>query len=141
MNQTIVKCNNMKHSDPFLLAEWYSCLNRVCKKLGTSLTLRNSVPQAIQGEKEIQIFIEQLQRKSEVWRSMKLVILGHGRIGKTTLLQSLRQVLAQNYDQKVFFHLPFPHTLLSLLSSSFILLPPPLFPLPPYPIKTEKLKT
>jgi hypothetical protein len=38
----------------------------------------------------------QLKKQSEEWRAMKLVTLGHGRIGKTTLLNKLRSILDPN---------------------------------------------
>lgn len=37
--------------------------------------------------------LEELKKSSEVWRAMKLVVLGHGRIGKTTLLHVLKSLL------------------------------------------------
>jgi len=38
-------------------------------------------------------FLIELMKNSEEWRAMKLVVLGNGRIGKTTLLQSLKKLI------------------------------------------------
>lgn len=38
-------------------------------------------------------FLEELGKGHEEWRAMKLVIMGHGRIGKTTLLHVIKSQL------------------------------------------------
>jgi Cdc6-like AAA superfamily ATPase len=53
---------------------------------------RNSVPRSIK-EDDIKSFLHELMKKSTPWHSMKLVVLGNGRIGKTTLLHMMLQLL------------------------------------------------
>ncbi len=51
-------------------------------------------------------FVEQLISGSEQWNAMKLVVLGNGGIGKTTLLRTFDQLLPGS-SQKVFLYLSF----------------------------------
>lgn len=44
-------------------------------------------------EEEMRAFISQLIEEGEQWKSMKMVVLGNGRIGKTTLLRTFDQLL------------------------------------------------
>ena len=69
---------------------WFIELNSVCKKLGVGSEIRNSVHQR---HKEIEHFVKELKLSSEPWKTIKLVVLGHGRIGKTTLLSALENIL------------------------------------------------
>ncbi len=63
---------------------------------------RNSVPRNVNmKEEEMRNFVEQLIAGSEQWKAMKLVVLGNGRIGKTTLLRAFDQLLPGS-SQKVF---------------------------------------
>ncbi len=55
---------------------------------------RNSVPRRVDmSEKEMRTFISQLIQEGEQWKSMKMVVLGNGRIGKTTLLRTFDKLL------------------------------------------------
>ncbi len=60
---------------------------------------------------EMKKYVEVLMRDSKPWKSMKLIVLGNGRIGKTTLLKSFNQILHPN--EKVIstaLLFSFPHT-------------------------------
>lgn len=50
---------------------------------------------------EIERTMYQLQDSSEEWRAIKLVVLGNGRIGKTTLLKALKQSLNIDTPRRV----------------------------------------
>jgi tRNA U34 5-carboxymethylaminomethyl modifying GTPase MnmE/TrmE len=52
-------------------------------------------------EEQITTFVKELISKSSEWRAMKLVTLGHGRVGKTSLLNRLRFTLAISDDSKI----------------------------------------
>lgn len=69
--------------------EWYTTRNQVCKSLGLSKAHFNSVPLNLP-EGQIKSFLEAAKR-SEPWKAMKLVVLGHGRIGKSTLVHRLKE--------------------------------------------------
>ncbi len=51
---------------------------------------------------EMQNYIEQLIAGSEQWRAMKLVVLGNGGIGKTTLLRAFDRLLFPDSAHQVF---------------------------------------
>lgn len=55
------------------------------------------------GAKEIEQFLGDLLRKSEPWNSLKLVFLGHGRIGKTTLVHALKNII-HPYSAQTVWH-------------------------------------
>lgn len=38
-------------------------------------------------------FLLDLMKKSEEWRALKIVVLGNGRIGKTTLIKAVKGIL------------------------------------------------
>jgi hypothetical protein len=78
------------------LLHWYTTGNRVCNSLRLPIQYRNSIPRDLREESQIASFVSQLNSRSEVWRAMKLVTLGHGRIGKTTLLNKLRSIVDPN---------------------------------------------
>ncbi len=42
---------------------------------------------------EIKKYIQELMRDAEEWRAIKMVVVGNGRIGKTTLLHSVNDIL------------------------------------------------
>ncbi len=44
-------------------------------------------------EGEIRSHITQLLQEGEEWKSIKLIVLGNGRIGKTTLLSTFDELL------------------------------------------------
>jgi Flp pilus assembly CpaF family ATPase len=50
----------------------------------------------LENEKQIETFVKELMAHSAPWQAMKLVTLGHGRIGKTTLLNKLRLIVDPN---------------------------------------------
>jgi hypothetical protein len=83
------------------LFDWYTYLNHVCNELKASKKLRSGVPQSI-GKYEIQKYLRELMKSSEEWHAMKLVVLGHGRIGKTTMLTKLHSILTPNENITVF---------------------------------------
>jgi hypothetical protein len=56
----------------------------------------------LKDEESIENFLKELiSKKSEPWRAMKMVMLGHGRIGKTTLLHAMKSILQPNNPEKV----------------------------------------
>ncbi len=66
---------------------------------------RNSVPRRPDMSKdEIRAYIQQLMSEAEEWKAIKMIVLGHGRIGKTTLLHSIHQIIDPSIIQ-VYFHL------------------------------------
>lgn len=73
--------------------KWYTRCNRICNSLGVGLEFRNSIPRSMENVEDIKTFVEQLMVNSSEWRAMKLIVLGHGRIGKTTMLSTLRSIL------------------------------------------------
>ncbi len=55
---------------------------------------RNSVPRKPDmKEDEMRQFIQQLMTDAEEWKAIKMVVLGHGQIGKTTLLHTINQIV------------------------------------------------
>lgn len=89
INTTLQKCNDK----PDLLIQWFATLNMVCKRLGASVIQRNSIPEGYFSEDQIEEILLELIKSSEKWNSMKLIILGHGQIGKTTLLTEFKTLI------------------------------------------------
>ncbi len=60
---------------------------------------RNSVPR-IEGmdRADMRRYVTQLKEDSKPWKSIKLVVIGHGRIGKTTLLNTFQQILDPKFQ-------------------------------------------
>lgn len=54
--------------------------------------IRKSIPKGLEDENEIANFVKSLMEKSEEWKAMKIVVLGHGEIGKTTLLDAFKKI-------------------------------------------------
>lgn len=96
-NTTIVNVINA----PSHLIDWFATLNSVCSKLGANELQRNSVPQGQLSNDQIEALLKQLQSSSEPWHKMKLIVLGHGRIGKTTLVDTLRNLLDPSHSRRV----------------------------------------
>lgn len=69
--------------------QWYTERNRVCKELGLGREHCNSVPLKMPKD-QIRSFFKEFETKSEEWKAMKLVVLGNGRIGKSTLVHKLK---------------------------------------------------
>lgn len=99
----------------YRLLEWFINRNNVCKELGAEEEDRNSIPPHLKSRDEMRKFLFELRRGFEEWRAMKLVVLGHGRIGKTTLLHALKGLLKQNPNKKVASITPSPLPMYSLL--------------------------
>ena len=53
--------------------------------------IKKSIPKRLLKEDEIKKFVNDLVTQREEWNSLKLVVLGHGEIGKTTLLDALKK--------------------------------------------------
>lgn len=66
--------------------------------MGASKIQRNSIPQHLQ-DNDIKEFLSQLMKSGEEFRAMKLVVLGNGRIGKTTLLHTIKKILDESFDK------------------------------------------
>lgn len=71
--------------------KWYAERNRLFKDLGLGRVPCNSVPLNLPKD-QIQYFLEAIEY-SEPWKAMKLVVLGHGQIGKSTLVYRLKERL------------------------------------------------
>jgi hypothetical protein len=72
--------------------KWFTNRNEICNKMKASKVQIKSIPQNMKKE-DIQEFIKDLMKSSNELRAMKLVVLGDGRIGKTTLLNSMKLIL------------------------------------------------
>ncbi len=57
---------------------------------------RNSVPRRYMSKEDMKEYLKQLMAEGEQWKAIKMVVLGNGRIGKTTLLHSIRQLLTSS---------------------------------------------
>lgn len=67
--------------------------------MGASLHYRDSVPQHLRTEQDMAAFVKELMaNNNEEFRAMKLVVLGNGRVGKTTLLCALKKLLDPNFN-------------------------------------------
>lgn len=75
-------------------------LNRICKELRVGKLHRNTVPFLTPIDK-IQSSLNESLRESEEWKTMKIVVLGNGGIGKTTLVSELLQYAQTNLIHKV----------------------------------------
>jgi hypothetical protein len=85
------------------LIRWFALRNEVCNSLGgVGKAQRNSVPQSLELEEDIQAFLKELMSGSKDLRTMKLIVLGDGRIGKTTLLNAMKAVLEPDHHQVTF---------------------------------------
>lgn len=76
-------------------------LNKLCKNLGASKIQRDSVPEGRLTEAKTEQFLQELMKSSEIWKSMKLIFIGHGQIGKTTLVTAFKKLLDPSF--KVLF--------------------------------------
>lgn len=74
------------------ILQWYAKRNQTCKELGLGKSHCNSVPLNLPLD-QIQSFFKEATVKSEPWKAMKLVVLGHGCIGKSTLVQKLKDYI------------------------------------------------
>jgi hypothetical protein len=82
----------------------------VCAELKeVSLQQRNSIPIGQMDKSAIRDFLQELKRSSEPMRAMKLVILSHGRIGKTTLLHHMKEILHPTTPDNQVCVLTSPH--------------------------------
>eukprot|EP00026_Physarum_polycephalum_P001439 Phypoly_transcript_01440.p1 GENE.Phypoly_transcript_01440~~Phypoly_transcript_01440.p1 ORF type:complete len:1130 (-),score=207.03 Phypoly_transcript_01440:9-3374(-) len=79
---------------------WYAVRNKICNMLGAGKILRNSIPHHLTKDRDVRAFVTELMKSSEELRAMKLVVLGNGRIGKTTLLHAMQKILDPNFQQK-----------------------------------------
>jgi hypothetical protein len=87
--------------------KWLIDLDYVCKEMGVGIEIRNSVPEYLDTREKMRKFLQELQRDYEEWRAMKLIVLGNGRIGKTTLLHTIRHFLNQPLNETVWLFLYF----------------------------------
>jgi hypothetical protein len=85
------------------LLRWFSLRNKVCNSLGgIGKAQRNSIPQSLEKEGDIRAFLKELMEGSKDLRAMKLIVLGDGRVGKTTLLNAMKAVLEPKHHQVTF---------------------------------------
>jgi hypothetical protein len=85
--------------------EWFALRNNVCKSMGVGKVLRDSIPRHLEKKEDMESFLKELMASSEPLRSMKLVVLGNGQIGKTTLLHAMKNILSPNSKQVIFLSL------------------------------------
>ena len=52
-----------------------------------------SVLKTLRKEEELRTFLKELKAQGEKWNALKLVVLGHGEVGKTTLIHAIRRSL------------------------------------------------
>ncbi len=52
---------------------------------------------------DIRKYIQQLISEGEEWKAIKMVVLGNGRIGKTTLLRAFDDILRPDQSTKVHY--------------------------------------
>lgn len=82
---------------------WYLRVNGLAKDMNCNRLQRHSVPFCVIKEDENYVeettFLSSIVASSEAWRAIKMVILGHGQIGKTTLLSSIKKLLKQDDAQ------------------------------------------
>ncbi len=50
---------------------------------------------------EMRMYVQQLIKDSEPWKSIKMVVLGDGKIGKTTLLRTFDKLLSPSRSTPV----------------------------------------
>lgn len=85
--------------------QWFASLNFVCNEFHASNLQRRSVPRLTDNGEimvpNIRRFLGELVKSSESWKKMKLIVLGHGRIGKTTLLVTIHNILHPSEDNQV----------------------------------------
>ena len=76
---------------------WYTFMNMISCFLSlltcSTVTPWRSVPQALTKEQELRTFLNALKTQGEKWNALKLVVLGHGEVGKTTLIHAVRRSL------------------------------------------------
>jgi GTPase SAR1 family protein len=53
--------------------------------------MKESIPMSMVEEEPIHKFMKELLENSEEWKALKLVVLGHGEIGKTSLLRKMEE--------------------------------------------------
>ncbi len=101
--------------------EYFTNLNSVCQELNagminqfqyvfyppkqyfSEMIHRNSVPRVASLDRsKMRRFVQQLIASGEQWKSMKMVVLGNGRIGKTTLLNAFDEILHPDTSLKVW---------------------------------------
>lgn len=79
----------------------FANFNQVCKEFHIGEEDRKSAPPHLKTKEEMENFFFELQQGFEDWRAMKLVVIGHGKIGKTTLLHAIKKILKQDTSGKV----------------------------------------
>jgi hypothetical protein len=88
------------NSEEIRLVKWFALRNKLCNSLGgVGKAQRNSIPQSLEQEEDIRAFLKELMEGSKDLRTMKLIVLGDGRIGKTTLLNAMKSVLDPKHHQ------------------------------------------
>ncbi len=78
-------------------------INELCHQLNANRLLRNSIPLKMDDKEEIAPLLHHLIAGSEEWRAMRIVVLGHGRIGKTALIREVKAILNTTPDCTVSF--------------------------------------
>ena len=97
--------NSTLENVDFTSIRWFTLRNRICNEMNASKVQRNSIPHNLE-ENNIQPFMKELMENSVPLRSLKLVVLGDGQIGKTTLLNSMKLILDPD-NHKVNVHFSF----------------------------------
>jgi GTPase SAR1 family protein len=98
-NNTLEDIGNVMETDMRFPIKWFAARNRICNQLQASKIQINSIPPNMEVS-NIPSFLSDLMNNSKQLRAMKLVVLGDGGIGKTTLLNSMKSILdPDNYKQ------------------------------------------
>ena len=109
---------------------WYTFMNMVSSFLllltHSTVAPWRSVPQTLTKEEELKTFLKELKTQGEKWNALKLVVLGHGEVGKTTLIQAIKRSLDIRTRVSSLQPLPSPYP------------PPPPLPYPPLPSPPKK---
>lgn len=69
---------------------WYAARNRLWRESGLGEDILFSVPLNLK-EYQLVPFFEEAKNRCESWKIMKLIVLGHGGIGKSTLMYRLKE--------------------------------------------------
>ena len=88
----------------------------------STVTTWKSVPQTLTNKEELRIFLNELKTQGEKWNALKLVVLGHGEVGKTTLIHAIRRCMDPSLLSRVSTILQLTHKKMKEGATIFVLL-------------------